>query len=283
MKGRHTKIALMLLGTSPFGCSGPDNEGRGPGADGTDGTATLECLAFDAAIDLVASCEAVLENCPRTLEDFFPMYVDSGWGPFTVLEGDGVRQVSNGPNLAGAAFTFDAEGKLVGWLAWNDIAWGPCKSTYRASYQRGRVLEPGPGVHLCDLADDASETGVLCDCPCPDPTPENGIVDDAGACLSIGRWPRCEETFVRQRENAMSVGGTMRSGCGLRTITIDSLDCSYDESDNLVGVERRRSDDPSIECPGVDLYRTGDLVECDEETTCHFGEPPAGSSGCPLG
>jgi hypothetical protein len=277
-------ILLLALGFSLFGCSGPDNGDTESGPDGTDGTSTsLECEAFDATNDLIVSCEAVLQYCPRTLDEFFPMYVEPGWGTFTVLEGDGLRQVSNGPNLGGVAFAFDDAGMLAGWQAWNDIAWGPCESSYRSSYERGRVIHislPGPSVHRCDLADDARETGVLCDCPCPDPAPSSGIYEDAGACLSVGRWPRCEETFVRQREIAS--GGSMRSGCGIRTITLDANDCSYDASGVLVGGERHRSDDPSNECPGVDVYRTGDLAECDEETTCHFGEPPAGSSPCPL-
>lgn len=213
------------------------------------------------------------------------MYVEPGWGTFTVLESDGLRQVSNGPNLGGVAFAYDDAGMLAGWQAWGDTSWGPCESSYRSSYERGRVIDisiPGPGVHRCDLAEDARETGVLCDCPCPEPAPASGIHDDAGACLTVGPYPHCKENFHEQRAFALEVDGTMRSGCGLRTIIADSLGCSYDASDNLVGGERHRSDDPSNECPGVELYRTGDLAECDEETTCHFGEPPAGSSACPL-
>lgn len=279
-------LAVSVLGFALLGCGGPDSEGTGSGPGGTDGTSTsLECQAFDATTDLIAACRAAITDCPRTLSEFFPTYVDPGWGAYTVLEGDGIRQVSNGPNLGGVAFAFDDAGLLVGWQAWNDIPWGPCESDYRSNYERGRLIHltmPGSDVHRCDLADDARETGVLCDCPCPDPVPEGGIMDDADACVSVGQWLRCEETFVRHRERAIGVGGAMRSGCGIRTISIDAMDCSYDASDALVGGERRRGDDPSNECLGVDVYRAGDFAACDEVTTCHFGQAPPGSSACPL-
>jgi len=76
----------------------------------------------------------------------------------------------------------------------------------------------------------------------------------------------------------------MRTGCGVRTITYDELDCAYDDAGMLLGGERHRGDNLRDECSGVDAFRSGaPPVDCADETICYFGsEPPAGSTPCPL-
>lgn len=289
-------IASISLVVLAFGCGNSDSEDTGAGSGGTAGTSATggtgggadsqECKDFEAAASLEAACEFVVYDCPATLDQFLTHATELGSFGYSVVEADGLREVRAVSTFGGHAFSFDEAGMLAGWEAWSDTTYGPC---WQVSYEQGRILgdyiSTPPGVHRCDLAHDALETGELCDCPCPQPPPEDGIHDGSDECLVVGTWPKCLPTFAQQRDAASNVGATMRSGCGVRTITLWNLDCAYDDAGTLLGGERHRGEDERDECPGVDAYRSGaPPVECEAETTCYFGPaPPAGSEPCPEG
>ena len=278
------------------GSGGTAGTGPSGGTGGTGGTETQECRDFQAAPTLQAACLFVVPDCPATLDEFLTYVTEFGvFSLYSVVEADGLREVRNVSSYSGRAFSFDEGGMLAGWETWGDTLWGPCNM---GGYQQGRILgdyhETPANVHRCELARDALETGILCDCPCPEPPPENAIYEAPEACLSVGAGtpggasPDCASSFADQRNHALSRGATMRTGCGVRTITLDDpfpslpLDCAYDDAGMLLGGERHRGDDPRDECPGVDVFRTGaPPVDCADEIICYFGPmPPAGSTPC---
>ena len=298
-----TLVLVVPLGVLASGCGKSDSEdasegaggtaGTGPtgGSGGTSGSGTQACEDFHAAPTTLAACSLVTTICPATLEEFLIDVTETGiFSGYSVVEADGLREIRAALYESAHAYSFDEDGMLVGWEMVLHSSFGPCgEFTYRHGRLLGAYHETGVGLHRCGLAPDALETGVLCDCPCPEPPPENAIYDAPVACLAFGDWPTrqsCPPTFP-------STGGLasnrfapvpMRTGCGVRTITLDELDCAYDDAGMLLGGERHRGDDLRDECPGVDAYRTGaPPVVCADETTCYFGSmPPAGSTPCPL-
>jgi hypothetical protein len=293
-------LAVPLTALSS-GCGDSDNgdaAGTGGtaaagGSGGTAGSETRECRDVQAAPTLLAACEVVRQTgCPGTLDEFLVDWNDLGAAAYVVVEVDGLREIRTARQYDGHAFSFDEDGMLAGWESWNHSPHGPC---LEFGYKQGRILGGGretpPGVHRCSLATDALETGILCDCPCPEPPPENAIHDGPEACLSVpdsmlmGSWPRCAATIVEHQSllAAMRTVAPMRAGCGVRTVTLDELDCAYDDGGMLLGGERRRGDEPRNECPGVDAYRSGaPPTDCADETICYLGAtPPAGFTPCP--
>lgn len=288
---RFPSVGLVAL--SVFACSSEDADtanhdagAAGAPAGGTSGT-TEECATYERTTDLHASCELVRGSCPRTVQEYLEGVVreDGSFPYLDVFEGDGLQEVTSDPiKLNGSSFSFTDDGALAGFRVWNELPSGVCNTF---EYQRGRLLmiealrgsPSSTWVHHCELAPDALETGVLCECPCPVPAPSNGIHENPIACIT----PACAATFDRQRVIASANDGQMRSGCGVRTLTVEPFACSYDETGNLIGGTRQRNSDTWYECPGVDTTVSGDVpATCAEEVTCYIGQsPPAGSMACP--
>jgi hypothetical protein len=269
------------------GTAGTAGTGGTSGTGGTAGSDSQECVAFHKASSLFAACEFVIPDCPMTLDEFLTRVTADGRFSYSFVEADGLRELRNVYQFGGHALSFDEDGMLAGWEAWIDSSFGPCGLPgYRQGRLLGETYATPADVHRCALARDALETGELCDCPCPDPPPENGIYE-SDACLWIPNWSHCAATFDEQRYTASTTtnGGSVRAGCGVRTITLSlsPIDCAYDETGALLGAERHRGEDLRNECPGVEAYRSGAApMDCDDETVCWLGNsPPPGSDPCP--
>jgi hypothetical protein len=271
-------LAAAIASAWVLGCA-DDGDGDPDGAEGP-----TACEEYERSHDLLASCELVIPDCPETLDEFLASV--GAAASMMVLEGDGLREVRDWPNFDGKAFSFAEDGALAGYQAWNDVAWGPCEPSKQAVYERGQLLgdvgTSPPSIHRCGLAEDALTTGVLCDCTCPEPPPPEGVYAGAAACLTTTPWPACKPSFAEQRDMAANVGAPMRSGCGVRTITLEALDCSYDDGGTFVGGQRHRSEDPRDECAGVVAYVSGMVPPaCAEDTICYFGSSvPSGEMPC---
>ena len=269
--------ALLVFGA--VACGKPEHSGTG--------TAQGACARYSAHTGALAACNALGGSCPSDVEALLAAIADAyAFDDYEVFESDGLREVKSLDSYAGSSsFVFDDEGALVGFrLSRGESTFGPCS---RYSYEFGLLPSADDRdpttVHHCDLDVNALHTGELCDCPCPDPAPENGVYACPEACTSVGASPRCEPSFQEQLHAIGTRTARMRSGCGFRTLTLQRLGCSYDIDGGLVGSERARGDDARDECPGVDVHRAGDVPStCDDDTVCYFGsEAPEGSAPCP--
>jgi hypothetical protein len=117
-----------------------------------DAGGSLACRAWQGESDLASSCELV-GDCPADQQS----YLDGLADPSTIeaVIGCGITwYMPSGGALGGSAFAFDAEGNLVGYDFWDDIAFGPCADEQMNEYERGGDLSDCAVVESCDLRDD---------------------------------------------------------------------------------------------------------------------------------
>lgn len=164
--------SVLAMALAVFACSSENTDAASHDAGAMDGASggtggtnvSASCTAYEQTTDLHASCELVIPDCPQTVDEYLESIAVDGQLPrFEASESDALQETGHNQLLIGKRFSFTKEdGMIAGFNVWEEFPFGPCASSGKSSYRRGRLLTGDESANSCTLAPDALETGVFC-------------------------------------------------------------------------------------------------------------------------